>query len=136
MKAGGKLPAANLGEAGADVVRQWAVDGDAGHAVSWVAEALKPWRGFPFPLEWGWVACLHVYADHVIHVVGGGPGRPRGRPLGWGIPKASVTMLHTPALHHVEEVDGRGHPDVLFTGDHARGVVLTEDPWGQGFGIL
>ena len=51
VKAGGKLPAADLGEAGADVVRQWAVDGDAGHAVSWVAEALKPWRGFPFPLE-------------------------------------------------------------------------------------
>ena len=55
VKAGGKLPAANLGEAGAYVVDsyaiKWAVDGDAGHAVSWVAEALKPWRGFPFPLE-------------------------------------------------------------------------------------
>ena len=60
VKAGGKLPAADLGEAGADVVdsyaTKWAVDGDAGHAVSWVAEALKPWRGLSLALKAGRVA--------------------------------------------------------------------------------
>ena len=124
VKAGGKLPAADLGEAGADVLRERSVNGDAGHAVSWVAEALKPWRGLSLALKARRVAGLHVDANHSVDVVVG------------GVPKTAVAVFHARNLHHVEEVDGRGIPDVLFAGDDARGVVLTEDPWGQGFGIL
>ena len=120
VKAGGKLPAADLGEAGADVVDsyaiKWAVDGDAGHAVSWVAEALKPRRGLSLALEARRVAGLHVDANHFVDVVVG------------NVPETTVAVFHARSFHHVEEVDGRGLPDVLFTGDHARGVVLTEDP--------
>ena len=120
VKAGGKLPAADLGEAGADVVDsyaiKWAVDGDAGHAVSWVAGALKPWRGLSLALKARRVAGLHVDANHFVDVVVG------------GVPETAVAVFYTRSLHHVEEVDGRGLPGVLFAGDDARGVVLTEDP--------
>ncbi|KAK3771924.1 hypothetical protein RRG08_053905 [Elysia crispata] len=124
MKVDGELPAADLGEAGADVDRQWAVDSDAGHAVSWVAEALEPWRGLSFALEARGIAGFHVDTDHSVDVVVG------------GVPETAVTVFHARSLHHVEEVDRRGLPGVLFARHDARGVVLTEDPSRQGFGIL
>ncbi|KAK3785867.1 hypothetical protein RRG08_063139 [Elysia crispata] len=116
MKVGGKLPAADLGEAGADVVRQRAVEGDAGHAMSWVAEALKPRRGLSFALKARRIAGFHVDTDHFIDVVVG------------GVLETAMAVFHARSLHHVEEVDGRGLSGVLFARDDARGVVLTEDP--------
>ena len=125
VKAGGKLPAADLGEAGADVVDRiaikWAVDGNAGHAVSWVAEALKPWRGLSLALKARRVAGLHVDANHFVDVEVG------------GVPETAVAVFHARSFH---QVDGRGLPDVFFAGDDARGVVFPKDLLGQGFGIL
>ena len=47
-----------------------------------------------------------------------------------------MAVFHARSLHHVEEVDGRGLPDVLFAGDDARGVVLAEDLLGQGLRVF
>ena len=64
-----KRPFANLREPGADICGKRTVDGDAGHAVTWVPEPLEIGLSFPFPLEGGRVAGLNVDTDNVPCVI-------------------------------------------------------------------
>ena len=48
-----KRPFVNLREPSADICGKRTIDGDAGHAVTWVPEPLEIGLGFPFPLEAG-----------------------------------------------------------------------------------
>lgn len=112
------MPAAYLGKPGADVLGQWAVDGRPGHAVAQVAKALKPGLSFAHALEGGRVAGFHVNRYNVRGVVVE------------GVPETPMAMLQAAFLCCVEEIDGRGLPGVALFGNHTRGVVLSEDPFG------
>jgi len=116
-----KLPLLDLSKASANVLGKRTVDGHTGHAVGWMFETLEIGLGFAFSLEGSWIACFHVNADNVAHVVV------------HQVLKAAVAVLHTSLLNVVKKTGWGRFPAVLFLSHDTSCMVLTESFLGQGW---